>query len=214
VSDDTRKAEKILVSRKGLRDHMQPGEQPLVDIPAIWHGGEGRRGMPCDVILTNQRLLGYAFVTFPRERLFLEAMPLAAITTVSLRQKTYEPIFHELLVSDGQRHVYIRAPRKQIETLYTSLRAAIEEHVSSAAENIAQNESPSSTRPTPIYSRQVIRTSFERSPLAITLLFVGGICLEIIGALLWSTSQNTQVGLPLCTAGFVAVLTAILIRKQ
>lgn len=193
---------------------MQPGEQPHVDVPAIWHGGQGRRGMPCDVILTNQRLLGYALVTFPRERLFLEALSLAAITTVSLRQRTYEPIFRELLVSNGQRRVYIRAPRQQIEMLYTSLRAATEEHVSDAAEVIAENEPASSTRPAPIYDRQDIRTSFERSPLAITLLFVGGICLEIVGAILWSTSHSTQAGLPLCIAGFVAVLTAILIRKQ
>ena len=64
------------------------------------------------------------------------------------------------------------------------------------------------------FGRQEIRTTFERSPLAITLLFIGGLILEIGGIVLWTTTQSSQTGLPLIIAGFVAVITAILVRRH
>jgi len=208
-------AEKIFDSLKGLRNHMQVGEQPLFSIPAIWHGEQEQRGMPCDVVLTNQRLLGYVFVTFPRERLFLEALSLYDIITVSLLHKSFEPLFRELLVSDGQRKVYIHAPRKKIESLYHALRAALEEYAPAAQTNLegAEADGANTERVRPVYGRQEIRRAFERSPLAITLLFTGGLLLEIIGAVLWALTQDIQAGLPLFIAGFIAVLTAFMIRR-
>jgi hypothetical protein len=38
--------------------------------------------------------------------------------------------------------------------------------------------------------------------------------LEIAGAVLWAITQSAQVGLPLIIAGFIAVFTAFMIRKQ
>jgi hypothetical protein len=217
-------AEKIFTRLKGLRNHMQPGEEPLFSVPAIWDSGRGQHSMACDVVLTNQRLLGYVFVTFPRERLFLEALTLARITAVSFRQKTYEPIFRELLVSDGEQKVYIRAPRQKIEALYQELRSAIEQYAPAAEPALGdeqENEVPdvpmnrhSTTPAAPAYGRQEIRTTFERSPLAITLLFVGGLILEIGGAVLWAVTHSAQTGLPLFIAGVVAVITATLVRRQ
>ena len=49
-------AEKILARLKGLRTHIQPREEPLFSIPAIWDGGQGQRSIPGDVVLTNQPL--------------------------------------------------------------------------------------------------------------------------------------------------------------
>jgi len=72
-----------------------------------------------------------------------------------------------------------------------------------------------STKPTsPVYGKQEIRGPFERSPLAITLLFVGGLLLEIAGAYLWFITQNPQGGFPLCVAGFASVVTAFLIVRS
>jgi hypothetical protein len=204
-------AENILARLKGLRTHIQPGEQLLFSIPAIWDGGQGQRSIPGDVVLTNQRLFGYAFVSFPRERLFLDAIPLSSIKAISLRQKSFEPVFRELLVSEGQRNVYIRSRRRQIEDLYEALRAAIKEFAP-AAQLVLENteeENTSAIRSTPIYGRQEIR-----SPLGITLLFVGGLLLEIIGIVLWLTTQSAQTGLPLFFAGVVAVITSMLVRRQ
>src|SRR5579884_4285679 len=70
------------------------------------------------------------------------------------------------------------------------------------------------TRSNPTFGRQEIRATFEYSPLAITLLFLGGLLLEIIGALLWAGTHSAQTGLPLCIAGIVAVITAFLILRQ
>jgi len=64
------------------------------------------------------------------------------------------------------------------------------------------------------FGRQDIRTTFERSPLAITLLFIGGLILEIGGIILWSTTKSAPTGFPLIVAGFVAVITAFLVRRQ
>jgi len=215
MPSQSRTTEKILAHLKGLRNHLQAGEEPLFSVPAIWDGGQSQRSIACDVVLTNQRLFGYVFVSFPRERLFLDALQLNGITTVSLRRKTYEPIFRELLVSEGQRKVYIRAPRQKIESLYEALRAAIEQYASSAQVAIEDefDSSPSQTSSSPVYGRQEIRTSFDRSPLAITLLFVGGLLLEILGAIVWVVTQSAQTGLPPIIAGLAAVVTAILLRR-
>lgn len=214
-------SEKILANVKGLRDHLQPDEQPLLNVPAIWDGprvnpdGEqSQRSMPCDIVLTNQRLLGYVYTTFPRERLFLEQFTLTSITNVSLRQKTFEPIFRELLVSDGQRKVYIRAPRKQIETLYEGLRNAIEQYAPATSAAFESDEAPVPQRPAPVYGRQEIRTQFETSPLGITLLFVGGLVLEIGGAVIWYATRSAPTGMPLLFAGLVCVMLALFTRRQ
>ena len=215
MPSQSKTAEKILARLKGLRNHMQADEEPIFSVPAIWDGGQSQRSMACDVVLTNQRLFGYVYVSFPRERLFLDALQLNDIKAVSLRHKTYEPIFRELLVSEGQRKVYIRAPRQKIESLYQALRTAIEQYAPSARVAIEDefDSNPSQASPSPVYGRQEIRTSFERSPLAITLLFVGGLLLEILGAVVWVATQSAQTGLPPIIAGLAAVVTAILLRR-
>jgi hypothetical protein len=209
-------AEKILASIKGLRNHLQPGEEPLMTIPAIWDSGWEQRSMPCDVVLTNQRLIGYVFVTFPRQRLFLEALSLSAVTAVSLRHKSFEPLFRELLVSEGQRKVYIRAPRQKIESLYQALRTAIDQYTPATQPALHDDETYDANieHVSPVFGRQEIRREFQSSPLAITLLFTGGLLLEIAGAVLWAVTQSVQVGLPLIITGFFAVFTAFMIRKQ
>ena len=207
-------ADKILSQLKGLRNHLQPGEEPIFTVPAIWDNGQAQRSMPCDVVLTNQRLFGYVYVTFPRERLFLDALSLTEIKAVTFRQKTFEPVFRELLVRDGQRKVYIRAPRKKIESLYEALRSAMEQYAPKAKPAIEHEETSNVNETAPSFGRQEIRTTFERSPLAIILLFIGGLILEIGGIVLWTATQSTQIGLPLIVAGIVAVITAILVRRQ
>ena len=207
-------AEKLLKRHKGLRNHLQPDEEPLFTVPAIWDSGEEQRSMPCDVVLTNQRLFGYVYVTFPRERLFLDGLSLTAIKAVTFRQKTFEPLFRELLVSDGQRKVYIRAPRRKIESLYGALRSALERYAPNVQPTLEHEETSHINETTPSFGRREIRTTFERSPLAIILLFIGGLLLDIGGIVLWIATQNTQTGLPLIVAGFVAVITAILLRRQ
>ncbi len=191
-------------------------------IPAIWDSGWEQPSMPCDVVLTNQRLIGYVFVTFPRQRLFLEALSLSAITTVSLRHKSFEPLFRELLVSEGQRKVYIRAPRQKIESLYQALRTAIEQYAPATQPTLQDDVEPRSIvgndanveHVSPVFGRQEIRSEFQNSPLAITLLFTGGLVLEIAGAVLWAITQSVQVGLPLIIAGLIAVFTAFMLRRQ
>lgn len=217
VNNTARTIEKIFRRVKGLRDQMQPGEEPLLAVPAIWDSGKEQHSTPCEVIVTNQRLLGYYCVNFPRKRLFLEELPLAGLSTVSLRHKTYEPLFRELLVSEGRRKVYIRAPRRYIEALFAALRSATEQYVPGATQATFEDkpeENRTGTSPAPVYGRQDIRTSFDRSPLAITLLFVGGIVLEILGFVLWGATQSAQAGIPLFVAGLVAVLTATFIKRQ
>ncbi|HEY6285166.1 MAG TPA: hypothetical protein VIX20_05850 [Ktedonobacteraceae bacterium] len=207
-------ADKILKHLKGLRTHLQPDEEPLFTVPAIWDSGQDQRSAPCDVVLTNKRLFGYFYVTFPRERLFLDALTLTAIKVVTFRQKTFEPVFRELLVSDGQHKVYIRAPRQKLERLYEALRSAMERYAPNEQPTLQNGETKHINEAIPAFGRQEIRTTFERSPLAITLLFIGGLILEIGGIVLWTTTKSAQIGLPLIVAGFVAVITAILVRRQ
>lgn len=121
-------SDKILARLKGLRAQMRAGEQPLFSIPAIWENATDHQSNAGDLVLTNQRLFGYIYTTFPRERLFLDALELNAITAVSIRQKSFEAMFRELLVSDHKKRIYIRATGKRIEETYTALRGAIAEY--------------------------------------------------------------------------------------
>lgn len=167
-------------------------------------------------------MFGYIYTRFPRERLFLDALPLAEIKAIALRQKSFEPVFRELQVSTGERTIYMRAPRQKIERLYDALRSATSqaETADTSAESLSADatSTPAPIAPTsasvPTFGRQEMRASFERSSLAIVLLFVGGLILEIGGALLWRVTQSAQTGLPLCIAGFVAVATSIMIARQ
>lgn len=209
--------EKIFRHFKHLRAHLQEGETPLFMVPAIWDGGQEAHGMACDVIVTNQRIFGYIYTTFPRERLFLDALPLDSIRAVTLREKSFEPIFRELLVSNGRRKIYIRAPRQKIESLQAALRQAIgQESAEAQLSPAASDAAPEKTAqtPAPVYGTQDMRGTFERSLLSILLLFVGGLLLEILGVILWILTQSAQTGLPLCGAGLVAVVTSILLMRQ
>src|ERR1700680_4795566 len=123
----TTAAEKILRRFKGLRQHLQEDETPLFTVPAIWDGGQESHGTACDIIVTNQRVFGYIYTTFPRERLFLDALPLASIRAATLREKSFEALCRELLVSSSKRKIYIRAPRQKIESLQAGIRSAIEQ---------------------------------------------------------------------------------------
>jgi hypothetical protein len=210
----TNTAEKILASLKGLRDHLQQDEQPLYAIPGIWDAGQERGSAACDVVLTNQRLFGYYYVSFPRERLFLDAITLSSISRVALRQKSFEPLFRELQITAGQRKIYIRASRQKIEELHTALRSAIETYAPMASSALTSEQNEPATRPAPVYEHQEIRRPFETSLLAISILFVGGIILEIAGALLWMTTGSAPTGLPLCIAGLLAVFFAMRTRRQ
>lgn len=202
-------AQHILAQTKGLQNHLAPNEEPLLVLPGIWDGGRSKSPTPCDIVLTSERLFGFYEVRFPRERIFLDGLQLETISHVSLRQKSYDILFRELMVSNEQRKVYIRAPRAKIEELYTVLRSTIERYAPSALS--ALEDVPE--RPALVYGRQDILTPFESSLLAIALLFVGGICLELLGAALWMI-QGAQVGSPLCLAGFVAVTMALILRRR
>ncbi|HYX51740.1 MAG TPA: hypothetical protein VE843_18470 [Ktedonobacteraceae bacterium] len=207
-------ADKIIRHLKGLRTHLQPDEEPLFTMPAIWDSGQEERSVPCDAVLTNKRLFGYYYVTFPRERLFMDGLNLTEIKVVTFRQKTFEPVFRELLVSDGQHKVYIRAPRRKLERLYEALQSAIQRYGSNTQAAAQSEETKPTNETSAAFGRQEIRTAFERSPLAIILLFIGGLVLEIGGVVLWTTTQSAPTGLPLIVAGFVAVITAFLVRRQ
>lgn len=209
---------KIIASLKGLSKHLQPDEQPLIAEPAIWDSGQGQHSTACDVVLTNQRLFGYYFITFPRERLFLDAINLLHITSVSLRKKSYEPLFRELLIHTDERKIYIRASRQKIEALYSALRSAMAQYAPTSGATFQEiapdGDTSTSTDAAPVYKRENIRRSFDNSPLAITLLFIGGLVLEIGGVILWGQTHSASTGLPLCAAGFFAVIVATLIRRQ
>ena len=207
-------SDKIIKRLKGLHAHLQPDEDPLFTVPAIWDSGKEQRSVPCDVVVTSQRIFGYYFVTFPRERLFMDALNLTEIKAVTFRQKTFEPVFRELFVSDGLHKVYIRAPRKKLERLYEALQSAMEIYGLNTQAALEGEETKPTNETTAAFGRQEIRTTFERSPLAITLLFIGGLVLEIGGIVLWTTTQSAPTGLPLIVAGFVAVITAILVRRR
>jgi hypothetical protein len=213
-------SEKILRRLKGLRERLREGEQPLYSIPVIWENATEKQSNGCDLVLTSQRLFGYIYTTFPRERLFLDDLELDKIRAVSLRKKSFEAIFREIFVSDGVKKIYIRAPRKKIEEAYAALRAAIEEHAPAAQSALSeatpagQEETREKAPVTTVYGRQEVRQTLERSPQGITILLVGGLLLEIVGALVWAATGSLQTGLPLFFAGIVAVVVATLSRRQ
>jgi hypothetical protein len=212
----TTATDKIFRHFKHLRQHLQEGETPLFTVPAIWDGGQEAHGTACDVIVTNQRIFGYIYTTFPRERQFLDALPLDSIRAVTLREKSFEPLFRELLVSGGRRKIYIRAPRQKIESLQAALRSAIGQQNQSQPASAAVDAEPekAARSEAPVYGTQDVRVTFERSLLSILVLFVGGLLLEILGAVVWVITQSSQTGLPLCGAGLVAVVTSILLMRQ
>ena len=211
MSQERRQAPTGVKGPKNIQQHLQEDEVVLFSAPGFWDNGEVNYSTACELVLTNQRIIGYYTKSFPREHLFLDALPLADLTQVSLRQKNYEPLFRELLVSDGTRKIYMRTSRRHIERLYALL-----SETTGKGEAITQEqatEESSAPHQGPSYARQKVRTSFESSSLGITLLFVGGLLLEIIGVVLWRT-QGAAIGTPLCIAGLVAVTTALLVRRQ
>lgn len=209
--------EKIYRHFKHLRQHLQEGETPLFMVPAIWDGGQEAHSMACDVIVTNRRIFGYVYTTFPRERLFLDALPLDSIRAVTLREKSFEPIFRELLVSGSRRKIYIRAPRQKIESLQAALRQALEQEkaeMRTASDAVDAAVEETARTAVPVYGTQDMRGTFERSLLSILVLFVGGLLLETLGVVVWVMTQSAQTGLPLCGAGLVAFITSILLMRQ
>jgi hypothetical protein len=207
---ETNTSAKIPASLKGLRDHLQENEQLIINIPGIWDNGQPDRSTACDIVLTNQRLLGYYKVSFPRERLFLDALPLSAIRAVVLQQKK-EPIFREITVSANDRKVYIRSQRQKIEALNMALRSTIEQNVANTNVRFATAEAD---RQAPVSRLQEISKPIEGSPLNITVLFTGGLFLEVLGILLWSGTHSAQIGVPLVIAGFISWLAAMFLRKR
>src|SRR5437879_8705217 len=104
----SRTAEKIFRRARRLREQMQTNEEPLLAVPAIWDSGKEQRSVPCEVIVTNQRLIGYYAVDFPRKRSFLEEHSLSTITSVTLCYKTYESLYRKLLSRYGDHTLYVR----------------------------------------------------------------------------------------------------------
>lgn len=225
-------SDKILTHLKGLQAQMREDEQPLFSTPAIWENATKHESHACDLVLTNQRVFGYIYTTFPREHLFLDALELNEITAISIREKNFEALFRELFISDGQQRVYIRATRKKIEETAAALRAALAEHAPAtraaldtndkkleetglaASQESKSTDTAESQHAAPTYSRQRVQQPLNRSPFGITLLLVGGLLLEVLGALAWAVTGSAQTGLPLCFAGIVAVIVATLTRRQ
>jgi hypothetical protein len=227
-------ANKIFRRLKGLRAHMQAHEEPILALPAIWDSGSSSHSTACDVIVTNQRLLGYYYRSFPRERIFIETINLADIGTVVWRKKNYEPIFREILVSDGTHKVYIRTPQQKSVLLYDTLHTLTEHNKRSDKQNEASIETSSdkernepeernepraeqeqiqtSEHQAPVYGREEVIRPFEKTPLAVTSLLVGGILLELIGIVLLLNTHNASISIPLFIAGFVAVGASFLSR--
>jgi hypothetical protein len=215
MPEKTTQASKITTSIKGLQTHLQPDEQPQLDIPGIWDNGQQQYSTMCDIILTNQRIFGFYYKKFPREHLFLDAINLSDITNVSLRKKQHEPLFRELLIEAGTHKVYIRAPLNKLEPLYNAMQEFT--HVSPESDAIIDAIAasvPGVAGFPPTYGRQEIRASFENSPLAIAILFIGGILLELTGVYISTASHSSPSGLSLCFAGFAAVITAIILRSK
>ena len=212
-------AEKNLTRLKGLQAQMRPGERPLFSMPVIWESLQDKQSQACDLVLTDQRVFGYIYTRVPRERLFLDALELASIQQVSLRQKNYQAVFNELLLSDGEKKILVRSTRKKIQQISERLRQEIAAHSTDAQTALADSDpgeqaAEQTPRRGPSYREQKIRRPLERSPLGITLLLVGGLAIEVLGLLVWLTTASLQTGLPLFVAGLVAVITATFMRRQ
>jgi hypothetical protein len=221
-------ANKIFKRLRGLQAQMQTDEEPILALPAIWDSGNNDHSTACDVIVTNQRLLGYYYRSFPRERVFIETITLADIGTVMWRKKNYEPIFREIMISDGARKVYIRTPQQKSVLLYDTLRMLTEKKKladkpaeGSKEETIEtvpnerimeQAQTQTGEQQAPIYGQEEVIRAFEKTPLAVMLLLVGGILLEIIGIVLLSITHSASTSIPLFIAGFVAVGASFLSR--
>jgi hypothetical protein len=221
----TSNAEKIVSRVKGLANHLQEGEVPLYVVPAFWDTGPEQSRTACDVILTNQRIFGYYYRQFPREHLFLDALILSNIKTATWREKDFEPVFREIRINDGSRTVYVRAPRQKCEALYKELRQVLStplveprggsiEQSTPASSSSDATVTPEAITNSPLIERQQIHREFNTSPLAVWLLFVGGVILEVLGVILWTNTNSIATGLPLFFAGFVAVAIGFFIRRQ
>ncbi|WP_376795065.1 TRIC cation channel family protein [Thermogemmatispora sp.] len=211
-------ARRILRRFRGLQAHLQPGEEPLGSRPVIWHSQE-HGAVACDVILTNRRLLGYYQTRFPRSRLFLEAIPLQEITSLTQRIPQSKSLLHELLIISGQGQVLLRAPRRSIEQLCEAIRllkegASQEREAASSSAVAAGGEEEPEREPPLRLARQQLVGSAERSPAAIAAIFACGLILEIIAVFLWATTGSLATSLPPFGAGLLAVLTAILVYRQ
>ncbi|BCL80386.1 hypothetical protein ccbrp13_28510 [Ktedonobacteria bacterium brp13] len=219
-------AEQILQKVKGLRAQMQEGEAPQLALPAIWDNGQQSSSTACDVIVTNQRVMGYYYKSFPREHLFLDPLNLADLKQVTWRDKKYEPVFRELMISDGAHTVYIRTPRQKCQALYDAIKNAsqqtaqteqLEPTMTTTAASHSQDNTASTTQQQQqgvVYGHEEIRRSFESSSLAILVLLIGGILLEIIGIIAWSVTSDASVGIPLIIAGLLAVIVSFIVRRQ
>lgn len=213
----TATAEKILARTKGLIGYLEEGEEPVLALPAIWDNGGSSHSTACDVIVTNRRVIGFYYRSFPRERVFIDSLRLAELNNVTWREKSYEPVFREILLSDGKRKVYVRTARQKSEELYAALRTASgdQQEREKGGEGVTSKaDTQSGDHSSTIYGRQDVKRAFDTSTLAILLLFVGGIILEIIGVILWIVTGSAQTGIPLFVAGFLAVFAAILVRRQ
>nr|BBH92704.1 hypothetical protein KTA_09030 [Thermogemmatispora argillosa] len=205
---------RLLRRFRGLQAHLLPDEEPLASHPVIWNSQQHGR-VACDAILTNRRLLGYYQIRFPRPRLFLEAIPLEAITSITLRSPQSKPLLHELLIISGQRRVLLRAPRRVIENLYDALQRLSESERASQTTESAQTdgEEPDRALP-PRFARQPLASSAEHSPAGIAVIFACGLILEIIAVFLWQTTGSLATSLPPFGAGLLAVVTAVLVYRQ
>jgi hypothetical protein len=209
---------KIFQRLKGLRAQMQTDEEPILALPAIWDSGSSSHSTACDVIVTNQRLIGYYYRGFPRERIFIETLDLAKLNTVTWRDKNFEPVFREILVSDGLHKVYIRTPRQKSALLYETIQMLTEQNdLASKQQEITSTAGVDeqiqvSTHRAPIYGHEEVRRPFENTVLSNVVLLVGGILLEIFGILLLTTLHNASISIPLFVAGFVAVAASFLSR--
>ncbi len=215
----TATGERILARIKGLRGYLEEGEEPVLALPGIWDNGESSHSTACDIIVTNRRVIGFYYRSFPRERVFIDSLKLAELNNVTWREKSYEPVFREILLSDGKRKVYVRTARQKSEELYAALRTTtdttiVDQQASEAHNDEAANKVELAQSSNTTYDRQDIKRTFDNSTLAVLLLFVGGIILEIIGVILWIVTRSAPTGTPLFIAGFLAVFVAILVRRQ
>ncbi len=210
---------------RSLQSHLLPDEEPLSSHPVIWKSQQ-HGGLACDAILTNRRLLGYYQVRFPRRRLFLEAIPLEEIISVTQRDPQSKSLLHELLIIAKQDRVLLRAPRRVIENLYDALHHLSASEGESKTQKTATAESASVSAQTdgaepdrasvhsPRFARQQLTGSAGHSPAGIALIFACGLILEIIAVFLWQTTSSLATSLPPFGAGLLAILTAILVYRQ
>lgn len=230
MSENILKQANVITARvKGLQAYLQPEELPCFSQPAIWVGGTNKPNETCEVVITNKRVIGFYYRSFPREKVFLDTVDLASINRVTFLQKSYEPIFRDIVIKAGSRTISLRTPGQKAEALFNALQEAAPssqistteeaiETVASANNSVTPEPEPahiSSTNMTnTTYERQTTRNPFSASAITIILLFIGGIILEIVGAIVWAGTASAPTGLPLCIAGFIAVVAAILQTRQ